>query len=70
MLLSYLDRTSSGGNTCPCVCRVQSRHGNLDLIKEMGKDKGEREMAPLSLRVLMHTFLCALLQHACECVNA
>lgn len=39
MLLSHLDRISSGGNTCSCVCRVQSRHGNLDFIKEMGKEK-------------------------------
>lgn len=44
MLLSYLDRISSGGNTCSCVCRVQSRHGNLDFIKEIGKEKREREM--------------------------
>lgn len=43
MLLSHLDRISSGGNTCSCVCRVQSRHGNLDLIKETGKEKGEKE---------------------------
>lgn len=39
MLLSHLDRISSGGNTCSCVCCVQTRHGNLNLIKEMGKEK-------------------------------
>lgn len=44
MLLSHLDRISSGGNTCSRVCRVQSRHGNLDLIKEIGKEKREQEM--------------------------
>lgn len=41
MLLSHLDRISSGGNTCSCVCRVQSRHGNLDLIKRIGEEERE-----------------------------
>lgn len=38
MLLSHLDRITSGGNTCSCVCRVQSRDGNLDLIKKMAEE--------------------------------
>lgn len=33
MSLSHLDRISSGRNTCLCVCRRQSRHGNFDFIK-------------------------------------
>lgn len=48
MLLSHLDRISSGGNTCSCICRIQSRHGNLDLIKEMGKEEREKEMGVCS----------------------
>lgn len=51
MLLSHLDRISSGGNTCSCVCRVQSRHGNLDFIKEMGKEKGEKWVFVASVRL-------------------
>lgn len=34
MSLSHLDPISSGRNTCSRVCRIQSRHGNLDFIKE------------------------------------
>lgn len=33
MSLSHLDRSSLGRNTCLCVCRRQSRHGNFDFIK-------------------------------------
>lgn len=75
MLLSHLDHISSGRNTCSCVCRIQSRHGNLDFIRE----QRERERIgcleqvyycicgvfmlffPLSLCVLMHTIVvCSL----------
>lgn len=33
MLLSHLDRISSGRNACLCVCRRQSRRGNFHFIK-------------------------------------
>lgn len=48
MLLSHLDRIPWGGNTCSCVCCIQSRHGNLDLIRETGKEQRGREMGVCS----------------------
>lgn len=42
MSLSHLDHISQGKNTCLCVCRRQSRHGNFDFIKanRVGEELG------------------------------
>lgn len=45
MSLSHLDPISSGRNTCSRVCRIQSRHGNLDFIKERREWERGKELA-------------------------
>lgn len=82
MLLSHLDRISLGGNTCTCVCGVQSRHGNLDFIKEKGaSESGVWNKCRAAFVVCSCSFspcprvcwciplLYVLLLYLCECVN-
>lgn len=65
MLLSHLDHISSGRNTCSCVCRIQSRHGNLDFIRE--QRERERELGVWS-KCTTAFVVCSCSFFPCPCV--